>query len=104
MMYNKKTLLIIMSFYFTPLFYTQNKVSFSNVLDLINSPNSPTDKGLNAFFDLGCWMGFSLSNNGSYTGFSGPYILGLEHGIWTSNNIASLDLISNAIFSIISIP
>ena len=94
MMYKKKTILVILSFCFTPLLYTQNKVSFSNVIDLINSPNSPKDEGLNAFFDLGSWMGFSLSENESYTGFSGPYILGLEHGIWTSDKFTSLDLIS----------
>ena len=39
-------------------------------------------------------MGFALSDKEAATGFSGPYVLGLDHGIWISNNIASLDLIS----------
>jgi len=39
-------------------------------------------------------MGFSLSAESTSIGFSGPYLLGLEHGIWTSKQIASLDLIS----------
>ncbi len=93
-MYNKNAFLIILSFCFTTLSCTLNKVSFSNVLDLKNSPKSPSDEGLNAFFDLGCWMGFALSDNNSTTGFSGPYIMGLEHGIWASDNFTSLDLIS----------
>ena len=67
---------------------------FSNVIDLKNSPSYPTDEGLNAFFDLGGWMGFALSDDKTKTGFAGPYILGLEHGVWASNNFASLDLIS----------
>ena len=70
-------------------------IPFSNVIDLENSPSYPTDKGLNAFFDLGSWMGFSLSDDKTTTGFSGPYILGVEHGIWASNNFTSLDLVCN---------
>ena len=64
------------------------------VINLKNSPSYPTDEGLNAFFDLGGWMGFALSDDKTKTGFAGPYILGLEHGVWASNNFASLDIIS----------
>ncbi len=94
MIYNKRTLLLIFSFSFISFSCVQEKLSFINVINLNNSPNSPKDEGLNVFFDLGSWMGFSLSDEETNTGFSGPYILGLEHGIWSSNNFASIDLIS----------
>ena len=38
-------------------------------------------------------MGFSLSEDSTSTGFSGPYLLGIEHGLWASKQIASLDLL-----------
>ena len=94
MIYNKKTLLLILSFYFISFSCAQEKLIFINVINLNNSPDSPKDEGLNVFFDLGSWMGFSLSDEETNTGFSGPYILGLEHGIWASNNFTSIDLIS----------
>ena len=94
MIYKKRTLLIILSFYFISFSCAQEKLSFINVINLNNSPDSPKDEGLNVFFDLGSWMGFSLSDEETNTGFSGPYILGLEHGIWSSNNFTSIDLIS----------
>ena len=68
-------------------------VPCENIIDLKNSPISYSDEGLNAFFDLGSWMGFSLSDDTTITGFSGPYILGLEHGRWASKDFTSLDLI-----------
>jgi len=94
MMSNKQTLLFILLLFFTAVSCKKATAPFSNVIDLKNSPSYPTDEGLNAFFDLGGWMGFALSDDKTKTGFSGPYILGLEHGVWASNNFASLDLIS----------
>ena len=94
MMSNKQTLLFILLLFFAAVSCKKATAPFSNVIDLKNSPSYPTDEGLNAFFDLGGWMGFALSDDKTKTGFSGPYILGLEHGVWASNNFASLDLIS----------
>ena len=94
MMSNKQTLLFILLLFFAAVSCKKEIAPFSNVLDLKNSPSYPTDEGLNAFFDLGSWMGFALSDDKTKTGFVGPYLLGLEHGVWASNNFASLDLIS----------
>ena len=94
MMSNKQTLLFILLLFFAAVSCKKATIPFSNVIDLKNSPSYPTDEGLNAFFDLGSWMGFALSDDKTKTGFAGPYILGLEHGVWASNNFASLDLIS----------
>ena len=94
MICNKQTLLFILVLIFATVSCKKATTTFSNVIDLKNSPSHATDEGLNAFFDLGSWMGFALSEDKTKTGFSGPYILGLEHGIWASNNFASLDIIS----------
>ena len=94
MMSNKQTLLFILLLFFAAVSCKKATVPFSNVIDLKNSPSCPKDEGLNVFFDLGSWMGFSLSDEKINTGFSGPYILGLEYGIWSSKNFTSIDLIS----------
>jgi len=94
MICNKQTLLFILLLIFTTVSCKKATPTFSNVIDLKNSPSHAADKELNAFFDLGSWMGFALSEDKTETGFSGPYILGLEHGFWASNNFASLDLIT----------
>ena len=94
MFYNNKTLIFILSFCFTLFSCVQEKLSFINIINLNNSPDSSKNEGLNVFFDLGSWMGFSLSDEKTNTGFSGPYILGLEYGIWSSKNFTSIDLIS----------
>lgn len=93
MMSNQQALLFILLLFFTAVSCKKVTAPFSNVIELKNSPTAPTDEGLNAFFDLGSWMGFALSDDKTTTGFSGPYILGLEHGIWASNNFAALDLV-----------
>lgn len=62
------------------------------ILDVKNSPSSPSDRGLHAFFDLGSWMGYALNEDTASTGFSGPYILGVDHGVWAANEIAEFDL------------
>ena len=80
---------------FTAMSCKDESAAFSNLIDVKNSPTSPGDEGLNAFFDLGSWMGFSLSDNDTTTGFSGPYILGLDHGLWVSDNFISLDLMDD---------
>ena len=94
MLYNKKSSLFILLLCIAIISCKKENIPFSNLIDLKNSPTSPTDEGLNAFFDLGSWMGFSLSDDNTTTGFSGPYILGMEHGIWASNNFTSLDLVA----------
>ena len=94
MIFNKQILPFILLLFFATVSCKKETAPFSNVIDLKNSPSYPTDEGLNAFFDLGGWMGFALSDDKTKTGFAGPYILGLEHGVWASNNFGSLDLIS----------
>lgn len=63
-----------------------------NTLDVVNTPASHEAKGLHAFFDQGSWFGYALHDSDSLAGFAGPYIQGLDHGLWLSNNFLSLDL------------
>lgn len=88
-----RILLNILTFCFLTITAFGQNQPISNVINMQNSPKSFDDKGLNVFFDLGSWMGFSLSEDTNSTSFSGPYILGLDHGIWSSENLVALDLV-----------
>ena len=94
MRFRQNFLLFSLSFCLFTYCYTQSIPPISNVIQLKNSPSSPVDQGLNAFFDLGSWMGYALSEDSKSTGFSGPYLLGIEHGIWAADHLLSLDVTS----------
>lgn len=87
-------LLILLSFYICTYCHTQSTSTISNAIHLKNSPDSSVDEGLNVFFDLGSWMGFSLSSDSTSKGFSGPYLLGLKHGAWASKQLIDFDVVS----------
>jgi hypothetical protein len=82
-MFNKLSLLFIVLLLFAAVSCKKPIATFPNIIDLKNSPTSPSDEGLNAFFDLGSLMGFALSDDTTSTGFSGPYILGVDHGLFS---------------------
>jgi len=84
---------LLLILFFSSTAWSQSTLDFPNVIEMKNSPISSNTKGLNAFFDLGSWMGFALSENKNSTGFSGPYLLGIDHGLWAADNLISLDLI-----------
>jgi len=84
---------LLLILFFSSAAWSQSTLDFPNVIEVKNSPTSSNTKGLNAFFDLGSWMGFALSENKNLTGFSGPYLLGIDHGLWAADNLISLDLI-----------
>lgn len=88
---NVKSIILLLCFY-SSLAWSQNLVDYTNLINIQNSPKSFDDKGLNVFFDLGSWMGFSLSEDTNSTGFSGPYLLGQEHGLWAANSFVTLEL------------
>ena len=88
---NVKSIILLMCLY-SSLAWSQNLVDYTNLINIQNSPKSFDDKGLNVFFDLGSWMGFSLSEDTNSTGFSGPYLLGQEHGLWAANSFVTLEL------------
>lgn len=66
----------------------------SNSLDYAGSPDSSRDRSLLAFSDLGAWFAYGLPTEASnYGGFSGPFLLTQENGVWISKVLSKLELI-----------
>jgi len=66
-MSNNQIILVIVLLCFAAVSCKKPTTTFPNIIDLKNSPTSVTDEGLNAFFDLGSWMGFALSDDTTST-------------------------------------
>jgi len=68
-------------------------MDYLDVLDLHGSPQAPTDRSFNIFFDAGSWHGYSLPPAGeAETGFSGPFVHSLANGQWVGARFAQLTL------------
>ncbi len=72
----------------------------SNVLSFQGNPSSPYDRTTLTFSDQGAWFGFGFlkTNKDSVsteTGFSGPYLLTQENGIWSSESLIRISLGEN---------
>lgn len=66
---------------------------YADVLDLHGTPESPTDRSFNIFFDAGAWQGYSLPPAGDgATGFVGPFVASLHDGAWTGTRFAQVAL------------
>ncbi len=64
-----------------------------NILNYTISPKSDFDKNGLMFSDQGAWFGFSFPDTlSSYGGFSGPFLLTEQNGIWSSSTLAQLQL------------
>ncbi|MEM7104319.1 MAG: trehalase family glycosidase [Bacteroidota bacterium] len=64
--------------------------AFPNVLDLNGIPKTPTDRSVHIFSDLGAWFGYALQD--SIGGFTGPWLMTQDNGIWLSKNLMTLEL------------
>lgn len=72
---------------------TDTATSYLDVLDLHGSPQTPTDRSFNIFFDAGSWHGYSLPiADDAATGFSGPFVHSLGDGQWVGARFAQLAL------------
>ncbi|WP_266172070.1 MGH1-like glycoside hydrolase domain-containing protein [Dyella subtropica] len=66
---------------------------YLDLLDLHGTPQTPTDRSFNIFFDAGSWHGYSLPRaNDTSTGFSGPFVHSLGDGQWVGARFAQLAL------------
>jgi len=66
----------------------------ANSLDYSGSPDSSRDRSLLAFSDLGAWFAYGLPTEPSnYGGFSGPFLLTQENGVWSSDVLSKLEII-----------
>ncbi|MDG2194889.1 MAG: trehalase family glycosidase [Polaribacter sp.] len=69
-------------------------LSFSeNSLDYTNTPTHKFDKSGLMFSDQGAWFGYSFPDTTATTiGFSGPFLMTQQNGIWSSAALAHLNI------------
>ncbi|MDY8134836.1 MGH1-like glycoside hydrolase domain-containing protein [Aquimarina sp. 2201CG5-10] len=64
-----------------------------NTLDYIGTPKNTRDKDMLMYSDQGAWFAYSLSDSiKTYGGFSGPYLMTQENGVWSSQSLVNLDV------------
>ncbi|MEM7086723.1 MAG: trehalase family glycosidase [Bacteroidota bacterium] len=64
-----------------------------NILDYRVTPKTPTDKSGLMFSDQGAWFAYSLPDSTSnISGFSGPFLMTEQNGIWSSKSLVNLTL------------
>lgn len=63
----------------------------TNILDYRITPNDSLDKSGLMFSDQGAWFAYSLSDTiSNHNGFSGPFLMTQQNGIWSSSSLTSL--------------
>lgn len=60
-----------------------------NILDYRITPKDSLDKSGLIFSDQGAWFAYSFPDS-SYLGFSGPFLMTEQNGVWSSENLAYL--------------
>lgn len=64
-----------------------------NVLDYSGSPDYPAYRNSLAFSDQGAWFAYGFPNKSEfYGGFSGPFLMTQENGIWCSPVLSQLHI------------
>jgi len=61
-----------------------------NLLDYKGSPESGEDKSFLAFSDKGSWFGYSMPISSAQNGFSGPFIMSQENGVWLGPSLLDI--------------
>jgi len=71
---------------------TKNHLKFSeNILDYHLTPTQKFDKSGLMFSDQGAWFAYSFPDSiSSTTGFSGPFLMTQQNGVWSSAAITNL--------------
>ncbi len=65
---------------------------FSNVLNVINLPDSARDRSAFSFSDLGAWHSYALPTSNAVGGFVGPFLMTQNNGIWLSDQLLKLGI------------
>ena len=72
-----------------------------NILDYSITPKNSVDKSGLMFSDQGAWFGYSFPDTTScFGGFSGPFLMTQQNGVWSSSNLSQL-IIENNIWNTI---
>lgn len=89
----KKQLLL---FLFSATLWSQTKsaIEYSkNILDYRGYPTNATDRKSLAFSDQGAWFGFGFyDKNKIDAGFTGPFLMTEQNGVWASECLAKLNI------------
>lgn len=65
----------------------------SNSLNFKGAPQAKTDRDMLMFSDQGAWFAYGLPDSlTTYGGFSGPFLMTQENGVWISPNLMQLKL------------
>ncbi|MBL4745235.1 MAG: trehalase [Flavobacteriaceae bacterium] len=65
-----------------------------NTLDYLGTPTHPKDRNMLMFSDQGAWFAYSLPKVKSL-GFSGPFLMTQQNGVWASDILSELQLIEH---------
>jgi len=64
-----------------------------NILDFKITPKTAFDKSGLMFSDQGAWFAYSFPNSiSSYGGFSGPFLMTQQNGVWSSSMLSQLHI------------
>ncbi|PHR72848.1 MAG: trehalase [Lutibacter sp.] len=63
-----------------------------NILNYQITPTKKFDKSGLMFSDQGAWFAYSFPDTISTIGFSGPFLMTQQNGIWSSKNLSYLDV------------
>ena len=64
-----------------------------NVLNFKSTPQNKSDRDMLMFSDQGAWFAYGLPDStATYGGFSGPFLMTQENGVWISPNLTRLQL------------
>ena len=65
----------------------------ANMLDYRGTPSSGNDRNSLVFSDQGAWFAYGLPNiNSNIGGFTGPFLMTQENGVWCSKSLSQLTL------------
>ena len=68
----------------------------SNSLNFAITPDSSKDRSGLAYSDLGAWFAYGFPEESSnYSGFSGPFLLTQENGVWISEALSEIELVNS---------
>ncbi|MNK65124.1 Glucosidase YgjK precursor [compost metagenome] len=96
-MYRKKSFLVLVSFFIISSGWSQKGFpileSAKNSINFKGNPVNATERKSLAFSDKGAWFAFGfLDASNVQAGFSGPFLMTEQNGVWLSATFVSLEL------------
>ncbi|WP_097046199.1 MGH1-like glycoside hydrolase domain-containing protein [Flagellimonas pacifica] len=68
----------------------------NSIQNYVGTPNTKDDREMLMFSDQGAWFAYSLPNSeSSSVGFSGPFLMTQENGVWLSPTLTEIELINS---------